>query len=81
MACETKPISHVKWQLDDLVQDCSISIANVLGISQSCTKPSKQRPNWLVYPCVYGPTLLIEGHIGPPIDVMEGVPDSLMVDI
>ena len=26
--------------IDDLVQDCSISIANVLEILQSCTKPS-----------------------------------------
>ena len=35
-------------QIDDLVQDCSISIANVLEILQSYTKPSK-----LFYPTVF----------------------------
>ena len=29
-------------QTDGLVQDCSNSIANALGLLQSCTKPSKQ---------------------------------------
>ena len=28
------------WNIDGLVQDCSISIANALEIPQSCTKPS-----------------------------------------
>ena len=33
-------MSHTKEHSDDLVQDCSISIANALEILQSCTKPS-----------------------------------------
>ena len=28
-------------QIDGLVQNCSNSIANALGLLQSCTKPSK----------------------------------------
>ena len=35
--------------IDDLVQDCSIAIANILEILQSCTKPSICRSNgWTV---------------------------------
>ena len=33
--------SRAEAKIDDLVQDCSISIANPLEILQSCTKPSK----------------------------------------
>ena len=32
---------HIWEQIDGLVQDCSISIANALKILQSCTKPSR----------------------------------------
>ena len=35
--------------IDNLVQDCSISIANALEILQSCTKPS----TYFVYPKYY----------------------------
>ena len=31
----------INAQIDDLVQDCSNSIANALELLQSCTKPSK----------------------------------------
>ena len=34
-------IQALIYQIDDLVQNCSISSANALEILQSCTKPSK----------------------------------------
>ena len=34
-----------KPQMDGLVQDCSISIANALELLQSCSKPLKYVPN------------------------------------
>ena len=35
-----KASTKVRYNIDGLVQDCSISIANALEILQSCTKPS-----------------------------------------
>ena len=35
----SKSVGHFSHQVDGLVQDCSISIANALEILQSCTKP------------------------------------------
>ena len=37
----THKLMWLMIQIDDLVQDCSISIVNALEILQSCTKPSK----------------------------------------
>ena len=34
-------MTEILYDIDDLVQDCSFSIANALEILQSCTKPSK----------------------------------------
>ena len=35
-----KCMSHPQWNVDDLVQDCSNSIANALELLQSCSKQS-----------------------------------------
>ena len=35
-----KILANMEHDIDCLMQDCSISIANALEIQQSCTKPS-----------------------------------------
>ena len=59
---QAKSIIRCHYDTEGLVQDCSISIANVMEILQSCTKPliwASTAPYWIQYCIGYGSTSLI----------------------
>ena len=57
---------YIESEIDDLVQDCSVSIANALEILQSCTKPSKW--SQVIALCRPGALLLTGFSFNPSMD-------------